>query len=47
MKARLSLREVVALRAARLRFTPAQASAMQQALRLRVAEGPKRARPAS
>jgi hypothetical protein len=45
MKARLSVREVVALRASRLRFTREQAAAMHQALRLRMAEAPKRARP--
>jgi hypothetical protein len=47
MKGRLSVREVVALRAARLRFTPAQASAMRRGLRLRMAEAPTRARPPS
>jgi predicted Zn-dependent protease len=47
MKASLSVREVVALRAARLRFTHEQAAAMRQALRVRVAEAPKRARPPS
>ena len=47
MKARLSVRDVVALRAARLRFTREQAEAMHHALRLRVAEAPTRARPPS